>query len=267
MCPAHRKETALVSCLETGLMRVLALTGLLVALQGDYWSSPAGSAQARQAPEHGRRADVYGDPLPGGAVARMGTLRFWIGPPITSIAFAPDGKTLTAAADYGSLSVPIWEANTGRVIRVLHGPPDVLPEDFMVRDVAFAHVGEPLATLNGDDTARIWAPNTGRTIRVFRMFGEDFPFRICFGRDGKTIFSIGATVGLWDLRTGETIRRFEAPAAVLLPLSLATFAKRFRLGFGIRRSNNQVVGRGQRKDRSPAGGLGIDLPQRILRGR
>ncbi len=151
----------------------------------------------------------------------MGTLRFWIGPPITSIAFAPDGKTVTAAADYGSLRVPTWEANTGRVIRVLQRPSDVLPEDFMVRDVAFAPVGNVLGTLNGDDTVRIWEPASGRTSRVFRLIGEGVPLRIYFGPDGKTLLSVGAAVGLWALTTGEIIRWFEAPAAVVSPLFLA----------------------------------------------
>jgi WD40 repeat protein len=221
MSPFQRKQMAPFAGLQAGLARAFALTGLLIALQGVCWTLPFGSAQAGQVRGGAAQVDVYGDALPAGALARMGTLRFWIGPPITSIAFAPDGKTLAAAADYGSLSVPIWDANTGRVIRVLQGPSDVLPEDFMVRDVAFAQADNLIATLNGDDTARVWEPTTGRTIRAFRLFGEDAPFRTCFGPDGKTLLSIGATVGLWDLRTGETTRRFEVPTAVLSRPSLA----------------------------------------------
>jgi WD40 repeat protein len=66
--------------------------------------------------------DCYGDPLPKGAIARMGTTRLrhhhgggsWYG-----IAFSPDGKIL---ATTGWESVRVWDLTTGKLLRQIPGP-------------------------------------------------------------------------------------------------------------------------------------------------
>ncbi|HVK09578.1 MAG TPA: PQQ-binding-like beta-propeller repeat protein, partial [Gemmataceae bacterium] len=56
------------------------------------------------------RFDLHGDPLPPGAVARLGTVRYRIGDARVS-ALAPDGRTF-AVADEGG--VTLWDVRTGR---------------------------------------------------------------------------------------------------------------------------------------------------------
>ena len=51
------------------------------------------------------KRDRNGDPLPDGAVARLGSLRLRTEQPIVGAAFASDGKTLAA---YGSNSLSFW---------------------------------------------------------------------------------------------------------------------------------------------------------------
>ncbi len=59
------------------------------------------------------RKDAYGDPLPAGALARLGTARL-CHPHAEFVMFAPDGKRLvTVSSDL----VRVWDAAGGRQIR------------------------------------------------------------------------------------------------------------------------------------------------------
>ena len=245
----HWNQARLSLGLASNSMRVFALAGLLVALHADCAALRVAQAKDGPAPEQDRLVDFYGDALPDGAVARMGTPRFWIGSAITTIAFSADGKTLTAASDSSTPSVPIWDAKTGRVIRALVAPSDLEPEEGGVRDVAVAPVGNLLATLDGDDAARIWEPATGRLIREFHLLGDDHLFRIRVGSDGATLFSIGGEVALWNLKTGEAVRRFAVAAGVASPKQVALSPDGALTGSGIRRPTNQALGRRRRKAR------------------
>ena len=60
-------------------------------------------------------ADQYGDLLPPGAVARMGTLRFAHAGFIESAEFAPDGKTILSFGTDDTFRV--WETATGRQLQ------------------------------------------------------------------------------------------------------------------------------------------------------
>src|SRR5262245_26733670 len=58
------------------------------------------------------RTDLLGDPLPDGALARVGTLRFRHLATIVSVAYAPDGKSVATGGRDGV--VRVWDAATGR---------------------------------------------------------------------------------------------------------------------------------------------------------
>jgi WD40 repeat protein len=61
------------------------------------------------------RVDFYGDPLPPGATARLGTVRHRQSSPIHKIAYSPDGKYVITDGDDEVLRV--WDGDNGRLIR------------------------------------------------------------------------------------------------------------------------------------------------------
>src|SRR5579862_766328 len=80
--------------------------------------------------------DAVGDPLPPAAVARLGTTRLQHNYGVSSLAFAPGGKTLASA---GSDAVRLWRVPTGELLLELH------PEGGATA-LAFATDGRTLVT-------------------------------------------------------------------------------------------------------------------------
>src|SRR5262245_54155345 len=62
------------------------------------------------------RRDRCGDPLPPGAIARLGTLRFRVPGEVEELAFAPDGKTVAVSSDAG---VFLLDVASGKRIKEL----------------------------------------------------------------------------------------------------------------------------------------------------
>src|SRR6516162_7026789 len=98
----------------------------------------SGGAQA-QPPNNkpSRRTDLYGDPLPEGAIARLGTVRLRHTDNVLSLAYSPDGKLIASGGSDDVIC--LWEADTGKEVRRLTGPHSE------VWDVAFSPDGKLLA--------------------------------------------------------------------------------------------------------------------------
>jgi WD40 repeat protein len=67
------------------------------------------------------RVDRLGDPLPVGAMYRIGTSRLYFGERIGALACSPDGKLVAALGYHERETVAIWEAATGRAVHRIRG--------------------------------------------------------------------------------------------------------------------------------------------------
>src|SRR5207248_6361111 len=81
-------------------------------------SSPSIQAKPGQPSNKSKqvRVDQYGDPLPDGAISRLGTVRWHHGAKITSLAFTLKGKAAVSAGEDGSICV--WDAANGKEARI-----------------------------------------------------------------------------------------------------------------------------------------------------
>ena len=115
--------------------KVLALVLLVSVGMGGTWFAalkPALGGQPAEPPEVPvkpalvERTDALGDPLPDGAVSRLGTVRFSTGNMAQAIAFSPDGSRLaTWAKDWLTTThhmLTISDVATGRELRMVPLP-------------------------------------------------------------------------------------------------------------------------------------------------
>jgi RNA polymerase sigma factor (sigma-70 family) len=184
---------------------LLAVTGLIAAGAGyAVGLRPASesppeqqAARAPDAPSAEKRSpgvDLYGDPLPPGAVARLGTLRFRHGNFASFVRFTPDGRTLVSQALNGTCT---WDASTGRQVHSFS------PESGGIwRSAALSPDGRVLATAN-DAGVRLWEVATGRIVRTLATGRY---FRVRFAPDGRSLAvqrsTAQNTVEVLDAATG-----------------------------------------------------------------
>ena len=171
--------------------------------------------------------DVYGDSLPAGAMARLGTTRFRRGGDWgKGLALTPDGGMLSAASDSHALFC--WDTATGRLVR------EIVVEPMNIRGFALAPDGRQVAVAgfwySEDRTkverqVRILDPATGVTLRTLNRTDRDVDdHAMAFTPDGKLLISLGTggILRIEELESGteilqEKFARDNSPSLALSP--------------------------------------------------
>jgi len=166
------------------------------------------------------RTDRYGDPLPPGVVARLGTERLTLTDTWSELTFSPDGRHL-ATYDYGD-QLRIWDVNSGKELLHIKERP--------IRwhgRLVYSPDGKTLAMGYGDQAAgagkvRVWEAATGKELHdLGGRLGQKMPNSLRFSPDGRSLFAGGhdRPILCWDLAGGGTPRRIgdssSAPFVVL----------------------------------------------------
>src|SRR5947208_87950 len=130
----------------------------------------------------GPTADAAADPLPKGAVLRVGSTHLRHAASAINVVFAPDGKSLASSGNDGL--VRLWDAATGKEIRRFEG------HKGNVDGLAFSPDGKTLLSSGGDGTVRLWDVATGK--ERLQLHGHNGMVNAAaFAPDGKTVATKG----------------------------------------------------------------------------
>ena len=127
-----------IKAMATTKMKMLAILLAALSLVGVGVGAAAQQAAAAKPPEakpaapnadpprakedDPARVDDDGDPLPPGAVRRVGTLRFRQGGgQVDTLLVTPDGKTLISDTYYGDRKICVWDLATGKLLHSFPG--------------------------------------------------------------------------------------------------------------------------------------------------
>jgi WD40 repeat protein len=210
---------------------------LVCLLTGGLAMTAAGNAVEQDAPK--ARTDLSGDPLPDGALARLGTLRWSHPRPVIFVAFLPDGKTVLTGCEDRIFRV--WNRATGKEIRRIVVPPTP-PSETAWRIPWFAVVGalsvdgKTLATA-ADKQICFWDVSTGKKIRQLEApkpqldgtGANDTVKALVFAPDGESLAvrTIDEAVHVIAAATGQPVGQFRDPQEKRKTISGATGAVAF----------------------------------------
>ncbi len=164
------------------------------------------------APHAALPSDAHGDPLPSGAKARLGTLRWRHAHPVTALAPSPDGKRFACGCEEGSIY--LWESATGKRQQIW------TRKGQKVRQLLWSHDGTWLFSAHEGGLVLKWALATGKA----QVFGEfNSTTLLALAPDGRTL-ALGEGSGmvrLWDLLQEKEISAWQEQSSMIATLAFS----------------------------------------------
>jgi WD40 repeat protein len=180
------------------------------------------------------RTDAFGDPLPAGAIARLGTVRFRHADYVRDIAFTPDGKTIISAGDDG---VRVWERATGKPLRHFGAGASLFSIFSLSAD------GRRIALrrypLLAAGPVEVWDVESGK---LHHKLGNHPYGSICLSPDGKQVAAVHnnhdefddakspCRIGIWDAATGQRLKMLNGPKESIASMRFSVDGKMLFLG-------------------------------------
>jgi WD40 repeat protein len=165
------------------------------------------------------RKDRFGDDLPAGALARLGSVRLRSETAIGCLAFSPDGKSLVTAGM--SNKVTFWDVATGKPSRTIDIPSS------NVSALAFSRDGKVLALGCENSTVRLIDPQTGTEKRMLQdSLNRYSTITMSLSPDGSLVamtHRYSRQVVVWSAQTGAlrvrltNVNTYNAPPPVFTP--------------------------------------------------
>lgn len=233
---------AAVSALAGGMtpavnLKILGLALVLVAAVGlgagrSLRSTPSLQTPVASVPAAPRtqvkaepRRDRYGDPLPLGALTRLGTIRLRQGGHVKSVAFTPDGRRVVSGG-FDSWA-DLWDVRTGKRLWQFRG-------DDAIQSIAIDPEGKRLALAHFEDRKIIhYELATGKKLAACPGHRDGTKF-VVFSPDGKWLASagkdkaIGGTdrrIRVWDAATLREVRSWRVESDTVYQLQFTPDGK------------------------------------------
>jgi RNA polymerase sigma factor (sigma-70 family) len=221
---------------------VLILATAVVVSAFAYRLSAGGesplAAEEQRADGQKPDTDRYGDPLPPGAVVRLGTVRFRVAS--VAMAFLPDGKTVVSAEQGGGIK--LWDARSGRVVRELDTG-HFAASGGGAGGFALTRDGKLLAvsgSIHGDDkpgwrpAAAVFDLTTGKAVRIIERLPLEGVHALTMSPEGKMLFTLdrNGKLRVEEVATGAELLTQKFPGDVMAYMTLSADGSMLALGSG-----------------------------------